>query len=221
MTAVRRAAAVRFFPFAAAAVLAAAGAFAADQPTLGEADGAPPVEVPDEIYPALGEQGVSVTLAEGTKLEFWFVDDQPGGEGGVPGATFPELEVGTLVGVVVLHDAWRDYKGNRIEPGVFTMRYGTRPEDGNHMGVSVHLDFVLLVPVEEDATLEVDWAQADLNLMSFAATGIGHPAVMSLAPNWEGVTETVLFEDDAEGWALAHTWDDLTLGFVVEGEGEH
>ena len=216
----RRAAKTRFSPFVAAALLAA-GAFAADQPTLGEADGAPPVEVPDEIYPALGEQGVSVTLSEGTKLEFWFVADKPGGEGAVAGATFPELEVGTLVGVVVLHDAWYDYKGNRIEPGVFTMRYGTRPEDGNHMGVSVHLDFVLLVPVEEDTTLAVDWAQADLNLMSFAATGIGHPAVMSLAPNWEGVTETVLFEDDAEGWALAHTWDDLTLGFVVEGEGEH
>lgn len=220
MTPVRRAAKARFLPAAAAAVLAAAGAFAADQPTLGDAAGPPPVEVPDEIHPALGEQGVSVTLSEGTKLEFWFVDEQPGGEGEVPGATF-ELEVGTLVGVVVLHDAWYDYKGNRIEPGVFTMRYGTRPEDGNHMGVSVHLDFVLLVPVKEDTTLEVDWAQADLNLMSFAATGIGHPAVMSLAPNWEGVTETVLFEDDAEGWALAHTWDDLTLGFVVEGEGEH
>lgn len=219
MTPMRRVARRRL-PWAGAAVLAAAGAFAADRPTLGEADGAPPMEISDEIYPALRESGVSVTLTDETKLEFWFVDDQPGGEGEVPGATF-ELEVGTLVGVVLLHDAWYDYKGNRIEPGVFTMRYGTRPEDGNHMGVSVHLDFVLLVPVEEDTTLEVDWAQADLNLMSFAATGIGHPAVMSVAPNWEGVTETVLFEDDAEGWALAYTWDDLTLGFVVEGEGEH
>lgn len=214
-------AALRTALAAAAALTLAGGAFAADQPVLGAAEGPPPFETSNEIYAALEEEGVSATLASGTRLDFWFVWEQPGGEGSAPGATFPELSVGTLVGVVQISDEWTDYKGNPIEPGVFTMRYGNRPEDGNHMGVSVHLDFVLLVPIEEDTTVEVEWAQSDLNLMSFAATGIGHPAVMSLAPNWEGVTETVIFEDDAEGWALAYTWDDLTLGFVVEGEGEH
>lgn len=207
--------------FAAALAIVAAGAGAADRPVLGAADGRPPEEISTEIYAALEEEGISATLASGTRLDFWFVWEQPGGEGNAAGATFPELKVGTLVGVVRISDEWTDYKGNRIEPGVFTLRYGNRPEDGNHMGVSVHLDFVLLVPVAEDPALEVDWAQADLNLMSFAATGIGHPAVMSLAPNWAGDTEPVIFEDDAEGWALSYTWDDLTLGFVVEGEGEH
>ena len=74
------------------------------------------------------------------------------------------------------------------------------------MGVSVHLDYVLLVPVAEDMTVDVEWGQDDLNIMSFAATGIGHPAVMSLAPNWEGISEPAIFQDDAGGWALGYPW---------------
>ena len=56
--------------------------------------------------------------------------------------------------MVRIDGPWSDYKGNPIEPNVFTMRYGIRPEDGNHMGVSVHLDYVLLVPVAEDMTVD-------------------------------------------------------------------
>ena len=197
----------------------ALGAFA-DEPAL-EAGSPPPEEIAGEIRAVLDPGGQRVTLASGTTLEFWFVSDQPAGPGSPPGATFPELGAGTLVGAVQTSGPWTDYKGNSIEPGVFTLRYGSRPEDGNHMGVSVHLDFVLLVPVAEDPTVEVEWGQDDLNIMSFGATGIGHPGVMSLAPNYEGVGEPTIFEDDSGGWALAWPWENLTLGFVVEGEGEH
>ena len=76
------------------------------------------------------------------------------------------------------------------------------------MGVSVHLDYVLLVPVVEDMTVDVEWGQDDLNIMSFAATGIGHPAVMSLAPNWDGISEPTVFQDDAGAWALGYAWDE-------------
>ena len=210
------------FAFAAGALFPlAALAAAADQPTLAPG-GAPGDEIPEEIRRALHAEGRLVTLESGTTLEFWFRSEQPGGGGANPGATFPDLKVGALVGAVRISGPWSDYKGNPIEPGVFTMRYGNRPEDGNHMGVSVHLDFVLLVPVTEDMAVEVDWGQDDLNIMSFAATGIGHPAVMSLAPNWDGISEPAIFQDDAGGWALGWPWaGGLTLGFVVEGEGEH
>lgn len=195
----------------------------AGAPTLA-AGGSPPEEISEEIREVLDPAGQLVTLASGTTLEFWFRSEAPGGADSPPGVTFPGLEVGTLVGAVRINGPWSDYKGNAIEPGVFTLRYGVRPEDGNHMGVSVHLDFVLLVPTVEDPTLDAGWGQDDLNLMSFAATGIGHPGVMSLAPHWEGADGPVIFEDDAEGWALAWpagSFGGLTLGFVVEGEGEH
>lgn len=196
-------------------------AAAADRPALA-VGGAPADEIPHQIREVLRPEGSLVTLASGTTLEFWFRSEPPGGGGTNPGATFPGLKVGALVGLVRVVGPWSDYKGNPIEPGVFTMRYGNRPEDGNHMGVSVHLDFVLLVPVAEDPTVEVTWGQDELNIMSFAATGIGHPAVMSLAPNWDGISEPAIFEDDAGGWALGWPWPEgLTLGFVVEGEGEH
>ncbi len=195
----------------------------ADVPTLA-AGGSPPEAIPEEIRAALDPGGQLVTLASGTTLEFWFRSEVPGGSDGPPGVTFAGLGVGTLVGAVRITGPWSDYKGNPIEPGVFTLRYGVRPEDGNHMGVSVHLDFVLLVPTAEDPSLEAGWGQDDLNIMSFGATGIGHPGVMSLAPNYEGAEEPVIFQDDADGWALAWpagSFGGLTLGFVVEGEGEH
>lgn len=204
-------------------LLLVAGAAADDQPILSDGQSGPPEEISGEIRAALDSEGPMVTLASGTTLEFWFRGEQPaGGPSGRQGATFPDLDIGSLVGTVRIAGPWSDYKGNPIEPGTFTLRYGMRPEDGNHMGVSVHLDFVLLVPVAEDATLEVEWGQDDLNIMSFAATGIGHPAIMSLAPNWDGASEAVIFEDDSGGWALAWPWSGgLVLGFVVEGEGEH
>ena len=212
----------RFACLPAIGLLAAALAFGNDQPTLGAADGAPPEGVSDEIRAVVGAEGVRATLGSGVNLDFWLRTEQPAGANTNPAATFPDLSVGTLVGVVRIDGPWSDYKGNPIEPNVFTMRYGNRPEDGNHMGVSVHLDFVLLVPVAEDTTVDVEWGQDDLNIMSFAATGIGHPAVMSLAPNWEGISEPAIFEDDAGGWALGYPWaDGLTVGFVVEGQGEH
>ncbi len=195
-------------------------AFAADRPTL-TAGGGLPEAISGEVREVLRSDGQLVTLDSGTTLEFWFRTDEPVESGGGSGATFPELGVGTLVGAVRIVGEWSDYKGNPIGSGVFTLRYGMRPEDGNHMGVSVHLDFVLLVPAAEDPTVEVAWGQPDLNIMSFGSTGIGHPGVMSLAPNYEGVAEPTLFEDDTGGWALAWPWERLTLGFVVEGEGEH
>ena len=216
--------------FRAGAVLAAGvfllgpgAAFAADQPALASGQSPPPDTISAEIRNALNSEGPVVTLTSGTTLEFWFRTEPPGGGPTArQGASFPDLGVGTLVGAVRIGGPWSDYKGNPIEPDTFTLRYGMRPEDGNHMGVSVHLDFVLLVPVAEDPSLEVEWGQDDLNIMSFAATGIGHPAVMSLAPNWEGASEPVLFEDDSGGWALAWPWiSGLTLGFVVDGQGEH
>ena len=212
----------RFAYLLPAGLLAAGLSFGADQPTLGAADGAPPEGVSDEIRAVIGADGVRATLASGVNLDFWLRAEQPAGANSNPAASFPDLGVGTLVGVVRIDGPWSDYKGNPIEPNVFTMRYGIRPEDGNHMGVSVHLDFVLLVPVAEDMTVDVEWGQDDLNIMSFAATGIGHPAVMSLAPNWEGISEPAIFQDDAGGWALGYPWEGgLTLGFVVEGQGEH
>ncbi|MDE2660076.1 MAG: hypothetical protein OXI45_07665 [Acidobacteriota bacterium] len=212
----------RFAYLLPAGLLAATLALGSDQPMLGAADGAPPEGVSDEIRAVLGSDGVRATLASGVNLDFWLRSEQPAGANPNPAATFPDLSVGTLVGVVRIDGPWSDYKGNPIEPNVFTMRYGVRPEDGNHMGVSVHLDFVLLVPVAEDMTVDVEWGQDDLNIMSFAATGVGHPAVMSLAPNWEGITEPAIYQDDAEGWALGYPWPGgLTVGFVVEGQGEH
>lgn len=212
----------RFAYLLPAGLLAATLALGSDQPMLGAADGAPPEGVSDEIRAVIGADGIRATLASGVNLDFWLRTEQPSGTNPNPAVTFPDLGVGTLVGVVRIDGPWSDYKGNPIEPNVFTMRYGIRPEDGNHMGVSVHLDYVLLVPVAEDTTVDVEWGQDDLNIMSFAATGIGHPAVMSLAPNWEGISEPAIFQDDAGGWALGYPWaDGLTLGFVVEGHGEH
>ena len=92
------------------------------------ADGAAPDGVSDEIRAVVPAPRASGRRSSsGVNLDFWLRTEAPGGGGTNPGATFPDLKVGTLVGVVRIDGPWSDYKGNPIEPNVFTMRYGNRP----------------------------------------------------------------------------------------------
>ena len=48
----------------------------------------------------VGAEGVRATLGSGVNLDFWLRTEQPAGANTNPAATFPDLSVGTLVGVV-------------------------------------------------------------------------------------------------------------------------
>ena len=53
-------------------------------------------------------------------------------------------------GVVRFPESGSDFREQGVKPGVYSMRYGLHPEDGNHMGAAASRDFALLSRAEAD-----------------------------------------------------------------------
>jgi hypothetical protein len=113
---------------------------------------------------------------------------------------------GQLVGVlnVPRRSELSDFRGQTIEPGVFTLRYGQQPMDGNHIGTSETADFLLALPVAADEDPAPIGDKDTLTEKSAAAAGTQHPAIFSLLPVADaGIKEAGLSHDEAnELWVL-------------------
>lgn len=137
----------------------------------------PPAILSPSIREALAAGGVRATIS-GTQLDFWFVKSLP-----LQGAalSWTAAEEGMLVGAVQLSSEFRDIRGRLIKPGIYTLRYGLQPQNGDHLGVSPFRDFLLLSP----ATLDIDVAARGHEPtveMSIKTAGGSHPAVWSIDP---------------------------------------
>jgi len=145
---------------------------------------------------------------------------------GAGGAKYQNLHIGALVGVIKFPAEVTDYRGQPIKAGTYTMRYAVIPQDGNHMGVSPILDFLLLIPASEDTKdPDAEMAFGDVVALSKKATGTNHPAnlLMSLPP--DSVKEPALEKDDLNHWVLKlkvpqKPAGELLLGIVVVGQYE-
>lgn len=139
---------------------------------------APP---PSELAPAVRAlmTPAAVAVQNGsTILEFWWVtklDASPPGQGW---SAVPE---GALVGAVRVSEPYRDIRGRRIKPGVYTLRYALQPMNGDHLGVSPHREFLLVCPASADTSAASAGYQGTVDL-SKQTTGAAHPAVWSIDP---------------------------------------
>ena len=197
-------------------------AFAAE-PSLTSIEEAPPDEASAAVRESLGSQAFRILSGEKVLMELWLRSEIPVKEqsgSGDLGVSFGDLKPGTLIGMVHFPEEWADYKNNPISAGVYTLRYGIQPADGNHMGVSQYRDFVLLLPVASDAEVETSLGQAELVVQSYASTGKPHPGVMGLFPLYEDAPEPKLIRNEIDQWTLAVDRGTLKMGLVVKGHGE-
>jgi hypothetical protein len=189
---------------------------------LNSANAVIPDEVSAEITGSLNEKGFVVSVDGQETASFWFREEpqlaaSPSSELGV---TFGQLEPGSLLGVVKLAQPWLDYKASTIPAGVFTMRYGVMPADGNHMGVSIYRDYLLLIPANQDTNPDETFSYVELLTSSVEASGVPHPAVLALFPIWEEITEPTLLKNEMDQWTLAVKLGEQVLGLVIVGHGE-
>ena len=87
-----------------------------------------------------------------------------------------------MLGAVRFDQQWSDYRKQKIKPGVYTLRLGFQPMDGDHMGTAPFNEFCLISPAKRDekpGTMDVKAMQQ----MSGSAVGGSHPGVMLLFPN--------------------------------------
>lgn len=162
--------------FAAAPVLCGQGA--ADLTATSHAD-APPSEIAAAVAGRLATGGVRATIGA-TGIAFWWVKDLPlKGESGAP--SWADVDEGTLAGAVKTDSDFRDIRGRVIKAGVYTLRYGIQPANGDHLGVSPFRDFLLLSPAAADTDPAPRGHDGTIDL-SKQAVGGSHPAVWSLDP---------------------------------------
>lgn len=144
----------------------------------------PPSELAPAVRTLLGPGGARVKAspsgAPAVTLDFWWVKAlQVEAGGGAP--AWQQVEEGALVGAVRLDAAYRDIRGRAIKPGVYTLRYGIQPANGDHLGVSPFREFLLLSPATADTEAKPAGHEGAVDL-SKQTIGGSHPAVWSLDP---------------------------------------
>jgi hypothetical protein len=139
------------------------------------------IPAPQDLAPAIASQlqttGAKVTLGEST-IEIWWAS---GVAATAPGPGWSNIESGTLVGAMRVTGAFKEIRGKVVKPGVYTLRYGQQPQNGDHLGISPFREFLLLSPAAVDRDLHVPGFDGAVAL-SKQTIGTSHPASLSLDP---------------------------------------
>lgn len=170
------------------------------------------------VREALGAEGARVLDPEGKPLaEVWLRKSIPatGKPSGAKGPIlFPVLEEGELLGAVRFVAEGHDYRDQAIAPGVYTIRYGLQPVNGDHLGVSPYRDYAMLVPAAKDASAErLD--RKKLDTQSAEAAGSSHPAILMLlaAPDGSKTSPSIARDEEKNTWGAV-----LSLPLTVKGD---
>jgi len=137
-------------------------------------------KAPPELASGVASRLVSaakVTMGAST-LDIWLVQNL---ERTADGPGWSNVDSGTLVGAVRVSGEFKEIRGKAVKPGVYTLRYGLQPQNGDHLGISAFRDFLLLSPAAIDKDPKVlgfDGAVA----LSKEVIGTAHPASLSLDP---------------------------------------
>jgi hypothetical protein len=173
---------------AAAAVLFALTGPAAAQTKVSvkAKDAPPPAELSEPVRALLDGKALEVSDAGGKLLcTVWprkALESKGTAEQVKSGLTYRELELSTLLGAVKFPETWTDFRKQKIKPGVYTLRLGFQPEDGDHMGTAPFNEFALLSPAAKDQKPDL-LEMKELHELSTSSTTRKHPGVMLLFPN--------------------------------------
>lgn len=201
-------------------------AAAADEYTFAKTDKLP-AELPAALAEQLNPEGVQITGPKRALCAIWLLKDVASqADFAASTAIKYPFTPGQLVGVLSVprRAGLTDFKGHEIEAGVYTLRYGQQPMDGNHIGTSDTSDFLLAVPVADD---EDPAPIADIESLfqrSAGASGTTHPAVFSLLPAEPEAEPGLANDAEHEFWILSLTATSgehkVPLRLIVVGEAK-
>lgn len=162
------------------------GALVASEPhKLETFKGAPPKGLSEKIVSQLDDNAFRVIGPNGPVCEIWLVKEAATKADFKPTLTvkYP-FTSGQLLGAVRLPTAGAalDFRGQELAAGVYTLRYGLQPQDGNHLGSSDTSDFGLACSAELDQDPAPVAKIPDLFKMSAKVAGSAHPAIFQMVP---------------------------------------
>ncbi len=173
----------------------------------------------DAARDAVISEGVTVKAGGTAIARFWMRTAPFAGEpvSGF-GVRYDNIPEGAFLGVVEFPDEGSDFREQTVPSGVYTLRFGLHPEDGNHMGVAPSRDFALLSPADKDTEIAKNYDFDGMVELS-AEVGNPHPTVARLELP-EGEAGPHLWENDYEHWILDLAVSDTVVGIVIEGHAE-
>jgi len=176
---------------------------------------APPAEIADEIKAVLSNEAIQISGPDGLRYEFWFAKSVAlsAADKGKELENIPPI---TLLGAAQVQDVENlDFREDEVLPGVYTMRYGLQPEDGNHLGTSEEPFFAILIPAERDQKLNGIEDHDDMVDRSMEDTAGVHPYILAMQTLTADAPDTVLAI--AEG---GHDWQYVVLELPGSVDGK-
>jgi hypothetical protein len=186
----------------------------------------PPKALAEPLKSILKPAGIRVLNGQGNPwCEVWVRQEiADSGQPASPEAVYPAFHSGILLGLMRFPEGGTDYRGLPVKKGTYTMRYGVIPQDGNHLGAAPIVDFVLLIPLSEDAKApDARLSSEELVELSKKASGTHHPTVINLAFPPDSVDRPLLEKDDLDHWILSlplgqKPGGQLPLSIIVYGQ---
>jgi len=160
-----------------------------------------------DITAKLNPAGIRISGPDGTVCDVWLLKSLAVVPGFKPTlSVYYPLTPGQLIGALQVpkKTVYKDFRGQELAPGIYTLRYGQQPEDGNHIGTSELADFLLALPGKIDQSSKTIQGFDKLASHSAKAAGSTHPAIFSLLPAEKSPKKAALKHDeDNEYWVLS------------------
>ncbi len=190
--------------------LLTAAMVAADDGKLTVAEKAP-AGVSEKVAAALNSKGQKIEAGGALIGSVWLVKQLDAKADFKPSLVvkYP-LTPGQLVGVIeiVKKSEFTDFRGQDVAAGVYTLRYGQQPVDGNHVGTSDLADFLLAIPAKLDTDPALLKMSEAMHKLSAKTAGSNHPAIFSLLPPKADEKTPALTHDSSKHfWILSLTAD--------------
>ena len=172
----------------------------------------PPAELSAGVAARLAP-AAKVALGEAT-LDLWLVQKlETTGDG--PG--WSAVESGTLVGALRVTGTFKEIRGKVVKPGVYTLRYGLQPQNGDHLGASPFREFLLVSPASIDTDPKVLGFDGVVAL-SKEVIGTAHPASLSLDPPEDAPGAPLsIYKNDSAHDGVVLQIGPLKFGVIVSG----
>lgn len=168
-------------------------------------DEAPPKELAEPVQKLLAGQSMALISPAGKEVaEFWFRKDIPADatvEQVKNGLTYKEVKQTEILGAVRFVEDGRDYRKQKVKAGVYTLRLGFQPADGDHQGSSDFQDFLVVIDAAKDTKAETMEAKHMIEL-SGKSISTGHPGVFMLFPNSKPGNQPTLDARAKQHWVL-------------------
>ncbi len=181
-----------------------------------EPAGAPPADVAPAIAQTLQKTGFKIMNGSTPYCEIWFRTAAPSGsKSAEQNVTLASIPMGALVGVIRFIGTGSDRRGQNIKAGVYTLRYGIMPMNGDHQGAALQRDFLLMAPSSDDQDPNATPNFEALTAMSRKASLTPHPAVLSC---WKAEHDSPGFSQQGDSdWVLQAKVGDISIAVILIG----